>query len=157
MPSCEWSYRSSRQGYEGQARRCQAGSGIGIIVYQAAADLSLGGTLAINTQVTIPVVAVDNETGKKLLDNYLGTKVTVEANNYGYAHMDGTSFAAPAVTGAIGAIWRECQACTNNQVEQCVKQTAQDLGSYGIDNYYGHGLVQTEAAVKCLQSSEKCC
>ncbi|GKZ00791.1 hypothetical protein MPSEU_001030800 [Mayamaea pseudoterrestris] len=149
--------RSNRQGYEGQARRCQAGLGIGIIVYQATTDQSFGGKLAFNTRVSIPVVAVDNATGQNLLSNYLGTSVTFETNNFGFGIKDGTSMATPAVTGAIGVIWRECRSCTNQQVEKCLKQTAQDLGPYGVDNAYGYGLVQLEPALTCLQSVESCC
>ena len=67
-----------------------------------------------------------------------------------YAYMSGTSMATPHVTGAIARIWSTCGACSNDQVEQCLLSTAEDLGPVGRDNEYGAGLLQTQNAYDCM-------
>jgi hypothetical protein len=51
---------------------------------------------------------------------------------------------APHVTGAAALVWRQCDRCTR------------DLGEPGRDDFYGHGLIQTDLALCCLQQ-EECC
>jgi serine protease len=73
----------------------------------------------------------------------------------GYAYMSGTSMATPLVTGAIAKIWSTCGTCSNDQVEQCLLSTAEDLGPVGRDDEYGEGLLQTQSAYDCMVTS--CC
>jgi serine protease len=71
---------------------------------------------------------------------------TVPGNSYAYKQ--GTSMAAPHVTGVIAKIWAARPQCTNVQVRAAVEGTAKDLGPVGRDDLYGHGLVQAKAAYK---------
>jgi serine protease len=72
-----------------------------------------------------------------------------------YAYMSGTSMATPHVTGAIARIWSTCGTCSNDQVEQCIISTAEDLGPVGRDDEYGAGLLQTQNAYDCMMMG--CC
>jgi hypothetical protein len=72
-----------------------------------------------------------------------------------YAYLSGTSMVAPHVTGAIANIWCTCTSCSNDQVEQCLLSTAEDLGAVGRDDEYGAGLLQTQNAYDCMVTG--CC
>jgi serine protease len=74
-----------------------------------------------------------------------------------YAYLSGTSMATPHVTGSIARIWPTCRECSNDDVEQCLLDTAEDLGPVGRDNDYGAGLLQTQNAYDCLVNTNGCC
>ncbi len=64
-----------------------------------------------------------------------------------YAHV-GTSFAAPVVSAAI-AIIREAWPYLNaTQITDILFTTAADLGDPGVDEIYGHGMLDLEAATR---------
>jgi hypothetical protein len=129
---------------------------VGVIIYHGAAD-SFGGKLLSETQVRIPVISVDFGVGSVLIEQHLNTTVVVETHDYGYGYKDGTSMAAPAVTGAIGALWRGCRRCTNRQVENCLKRTTRSFGEGRFNDTYGSGMLQTRPALLCLKTEALCC
>ncbi|HEX9765195.1 MAG TPA: S8 family serine peptidase [Nitriliruptorales bacterium] len=59
----------------------------------------------------------------------------------------GTSMATPQVS-AVAALVHAAGARTPDQIEQVLQATAIDLGPTGRDDQYGHGLVQSGAAVR---------
>ena len=65
---------------------------------------------------------------------------------------NGTSFAAPVVSAAI-AIIREAEMEKNHPMDaatitQILFETATDLGEKGVDEIYGHGMLDMEAATR---------
>lgn len=60
---------------------------------------------------------------------------------HAYATGTGTSMAAPHVSGVAALIATYAPTLTNDQVEQQIKSTADDLGSPGFDNYFGYGRI----------------
>ncbi len=63
-----------------------------------------------------------------------------------YGGWEGTSMAAPVVTGALAVIKGAFPHLTNQQVVQILFRTATDLGEEGVDDVFGHGLINLDAA-----------
>lgn len=59
----------------------------------------------------------------------------------------GTSFAAPIVTGTAALVWQAFPWMSASNVQQTVLTTATDLGEAGVDAIYGWGLVNAAKAV----------
>lgn len=93
-------------------------------------------------------VAVSLEDGQALLA-HPGT-VTIFNSADDYDSFDGTSMATPHVTAAAALAWSVAPNVTADTVKQALFSTAHDLGDPGVDNYYGHGLVDALAAAKLL-------
>ena len=64
------------------------------------------------------------------------------------AQFNGTSAAAPNVTGVASLVWSANPNLTATQVRQILSQTATDLGTPGYDPNYGNGFVNADAAVR---------
>ncbi len=58
----------------------------------------------------------------------------------------GTSYAAPAVSGAIALLAQAFPNLTSAQLVDLILSSARDLGAAGVDNVYGHGLVDLASA-----------
>lgn len=69
----------------------------------------------------------------------------------GYAYYSGTSMATPHVTGVAALVWSQRLGCSNDQLRQTLRSSAQDLGALGRDNSYGYGLVQAKAAADSIE------
>lgn len=62
--------------------------------------------------------------------------------------MTGTSFAAPIVSAAIAVIREAFPYMTANEITNLLFETARDLGEPGIDEVYGHGMLDLERATR---------
>lgn len=60
--------------------------------------------------------------------------------------IQGTSFSAPNITGAVAVMLGAFPQLTPEKVVQILFDTATDLGAAGVDSVYGHGLVNLEKA-----------
>ncbi|NCB49212.1 MAG: hypothetical protein EOM53_00825 [Alphaproteobacteria bacterium] len=69
---------------------------------------------------------------------------TIAGDTYGYK--SGTSMATPVVTGAVALMRGAFPYLTAQQVVQILFDTATDLGTPGVDDVYGHGLLNLNAA-----------
>ncbi|MGY0556562.1 MULTISPECIES: S8 family serine peptidase [unclassified Lysobacter] len=70
------------------------------------------------------------------------------AGNPTYWVGGGTSFAAPQVSGAAALVWEAFPYFDNDLVRQTLLGTATDLGVAGVDNVFGHGLLDAGKAVQ---------
>ena len=70
----------------------------------------------------------------------------------GYQFWAGTSFASPAVAGAIAYLWRAMPDLTNDQIVGEVESSAVDLGTTGRDDSFGYGLADMRTAYNHLIS-----
>ena len=68
-----------------------------------------------------------------------------------YALVDGTSFSAPHVAGAMALLLSALPGQSVTALEAALRQTATDLGPAGPDNSYGSGLINTLAAYTYLK------
>ena len=60
----------------------------------------------------------------------------------------GTSFAAPVVSAAIAVIREAWDYLPSETITQILFDTAADLGETGVDEIYGHGMLDLEAATR---------
>ncbi len=65
----------------------------------------------------------------------------------GYQRLDGTSFSAPMVSGAVAWVRAARPDLSPDQVAQVVRLSARDLGRKGFDNATGFGLLDVGAAL----------
>ena len=72
---------------------------------------------------------------------------TKDPADFGYWFMQGTSMAAPHVSGVAALLIENGTAGTPQQVKMALQQTAKDKGTAGWDAEYGYGLVQARAAL----------
>jgi thermitase len=73
--------------------------------------------------------------------------------NNGYATMSGTSMATPNVSAAAALVLSENPELNSGDVCQILYSTAVDKGSWGRDDYYGAGAVNTYNALAVMQST----
>ncbi|MFC4349135.1 S8 family peptidase [Kordiimonas lipolytica] len=71
-----------------------------------------------------------------------------EANGPGLYFLSGTSFSAPHITGAAALILDRWPSLTGREVADILFETATDLGEAGVDNIYGQGLLNLDAALQ---------
>jgi subtilisin family serine protease len=130
-----------------KAQNCKSGGGIAALIYNSAGNSDvIYGDVGTTPVITIPVLGIARSAGLKLL-SISSVKFEMMA---GYILLDGTSMAAPHVTGVAAKIWAARPECTNVQIREAIEQTARDLGDSGRDDLYGHGLVQAEDAYTYL-------
>ncbi|MBI4801948.1 MAG: S8 family serine peptidase [Elusimicrobia bacterium] len=67
--------------------------------------------------------------------------------NGAFADPSGTSFAAPFVSAVAALIWSAKPALTNAEVGDALRNSSDDLGSPGPDNYFGFGRVNAYKAI----------
>ncbi|NOT62821.1 MAG: S8 family serine peptidase [Acidobacteria bacterium] len=67
-----------------------------------------------------------------------------------YSGMSGTSVAAPIVAGVAALVLSANPALTASQVQNILKQSADDLGSVGWDSSYGSGRVNAARALSLV-------
>lgn len=76
-----------------------------------------------------------------------GTNIRSTLNGGSYGIGSGTSFAAPYVTGAAAVVKAAFPGVSSEDVVDRLLLTAQDLGATGVDDVFGHGLLDLEAAM----------
>jgi subtilisin family serine protease len=81
-----------------------------------------------------------------------GVKYTAGAAYVGadnrYYRASGTSFSAPMVSGLASLLIAKDPSLTNRQVMNIIKSTARDVGTPGVDQFTGYGLIDARAALK---------
>ena len=67
-----------------------------------------------------------------------------------WAYYSGTSMATPHVSGLASLVWSYRPDLTADEVEQVLRDTADDLGAPGYDVYFGRGRVNARAALEAV-------
>lgn len=105
----------------------------------------------------VNVVAWDSETGTLAdFSNYCGmTKnfcITAPGTNLESPKsenpLNGTSFATPIVSAAIAVIREAFPYMKSTEITNLLFTTARDLGAEGVDEVYGHGMLDLERATR---------
>lgn len=113
-------------------------------------------------QRVLAVTATDQE-GKITSYSAVGPEVNLAApgdniltdgwsqlEGVGYTYASGTSLAAPFVSGEAALIWSQHPEWSRDQVIEALEQGTEDLGSAGLDDQYGYGLVNLELALNLV-------
>ncbi len=83
-----------------------------------------------------------------------GVKTLTLGKDNDYISPSGTSFSSPIVAGAAAVLLAADPSLSPLEVETLLKETALDLGKKGRDDYYGHGLIQLDAALAQVNPTE---
>lgn len=130
------------------------------VVVVAAAGNRAGGMSQVGAPATIPgvltVAGIDRD-GKASVDSSTeGISIGVAAPaeplvgglpGGGYADWAGTSGAAPLVSGVAAMIRSKYPTMKAPEVINRILETARDAGKPGVDNLYGHGILDANAAL----------
>lgn len=128
--------------------------GNGVVLVAAAGNT--GGNFVLYPARYSNVIAVGavDSANKRLSNSTIGPELDLVAPGSfiystvvgGYGYKSGTSMAAPYVSG-LAAILRSVNISPASITFQ-MKSTALDLGAIGVDDSYGFGLIQMDAALK---------
>ncbi len=102
---------------------------------------------AVNSNGTI--ASFTNTPGADALNitlNALGTSVNIFGLNGTFGSGDGTSFSAPAISGAAALLAQQFPNLTGQQIVNLLLTTATDEGATGADAIYGRGNLNIQAA-----------
>ena len=122
---------------------------VGAIIYNNAPGNFHGtlGTATNNGKAWIPAVSVSQADGQTLLSQ-LPTSATLVNAASSWDFFNGTSMAAPHVSGVAALVFGKNPTLTPFQVESILESTATDLPPAGYDPTFGWGLVNADAALK---------
>ena len=81
-----------------------------------------------------------------------GVSVRSCANGGGFTYMSGTSMAAPYIAASVALIRQYNPEATVEEIKYAFLQAADDLGTPGNDNDYGHGLVNMARVLDYIPS-----
>lgn len=75
--------------------------------------------------------------------------------NGNYQAQSGTSLSAPMASGAFALLKQRFPYMGNDQIREVMLTTATDIGRPGVDEVYGHGLLNLESAVQGVKRFRK--
>jgi len=124
--------------------------GIWTLILPDCSDVSAGchdsaDDLAFAWPLTLGMTYAD---GEKLLALIGKTTITESYRADDYARFSGTSMATPHVSATAALVWSLNPTLTAQQVRAAIEDTAEDLGTPGIDSLFGHGLINALAAAQ---------
>ena len=79
-----------------------------------------------------------------------GVNVRSAVGHTGYGSYQGTSMAAPHVTGCVLLLKEAFPQVSGKEILEALYYSAQDMGDPGEDNHYGRGLIRVKAAYDSL-------
>lgn len=82
-----------------------------------------------------------------------GVAIRTASPGGGYGFVDGTSFAAPHVAGAVALLRQYNPNATVEQIKAALMNSATDLGPDGEDNFSGRGLLNLPAALALIPAN----
>ncbi len=138
-------------------RNVEGGGGVAAVIYNSVPGDFGGSAYDGLDPVTIPAISLSQAAGQEALLS-IGSDATVvskysDPQPNGYQHLNGTSMAAPYVSGIAAKIWSSKPNATASAVRAALDSSALDLGSPGRDDLYGEGLVQAQAALLSLAAA----
>lgn len=136
-------------------KTCHNAGASGVIVYSNAALPGLQNPFLIDINDDAPLisVSVSRATGQDLRSLIGSTLTLTNTDNEDYQYYNGTSMAAPHVSGVATLIWSQHPECSATQIRVALNTTAEDLDISGRDDKTGYGLIDAVAAKAYLDGS----
>jgi subtilisin family serine protease len=124
---------------------------------------NISGVIAVSAIGPDKSITPYSNTGKEISFSAPGgnTKVedggivqeTVRNGQHDFIALQGTSMAAPHVTGALAVLLSEGAGTTKNAL-QTLEESTEDLGDNGRDSVYGFGLIRVDKALEHIRYVE---
>ncbi|RKG74356.1 peptidase S8 [Corallococcus exercitus] len=133
--------------FEEKARNVIQAGARAIIIGDNVEDEGPGFTLGSANPHWVPTVSVSMASGAAL-KGLVGQEVTVSTSGLDYQRESGTSMATPHVSGVAALVFSARPDLSAAHVRAVLEKTAlDDKTTPGVDEHYGHGLVQAAKAV----------
>jgi len=143
-----------------KAKNAKKAGAVGVIIYnnratENASEAPGWGMTGLTRSSDVPpvVVGVTQVQGQQLIA-MAGAATTMGFARHnsieGWQLESGTSMASPHATAVAALVWAVASTASASDVTNAVINTAKDLGDAGVDNVYGHGLVNALDAAKQL-------
>lgn len=143
----------------------RAAGAVGILLYNHwGPDLRGAGRLLTGIDIggsqPLPVLTLAAGDGEFLAaaqtSDAQGLRCSLAVSASQHALLDGTSMAAPLVSGAAAQIWAALPGLSNVALRQLLQETATDVGAPGRDDAFGWGLVNVEKALSVRAPRQGC-
>ncbi len=116
---------------------------------------SQGGWIIVGAvDLGLKITGISNRAGLSK-NNYvvaLGHGAYTTTNDNGYITVDGTSLSAPHVSGVVALMKEAFPYLSGKEIADVIFKTATDLGEKGVDDIYGHGLVNVKKAFELART-----
>ena len=137
-----------------KVQNAKAAGATGVIVFDhtdEALVVSIFGpfTTASSVPAFLPYIFISKADGTAL-KNSVSSQISLGFGFETWALESGTSMATPHATAVAALAWAAAPTASPTDVTNAVINTAKDLGDAGVDNVYGHGLVNALDAAKQL-------
>lgn len=135
-------------------RAARQGGAVGVLLYNHRyGDAKTAGALLENITIgggqPVPVLTLAAGDGEALAERAAqgGLSVSATTSPSDYAIFDGTSMAAPVVSGVAALLWSANKSLSNVELRQLLGETAVDLGAPGRDDQFGAGRIDAARAL----------
>lgn len=136
--------------FAAKAKNAKAAGAIGVIVYNNTVSAVTPDLGAITSPSDMPPFVFISAADGAALKMTPSATLSMLYGYEGYELMSGTSMASPHAAAVAALAWSVAPDATATTVANAVINTAKDLGDPGVDNVYGHGLVNALDAAKQL-------
>lgn len=150
--------------FSDKVENARAAGAVGVILYNhRSGDAAQAGRLLTNIEVggvtPIPILAIAAGDGESLAERVAaGGDLRCELGSTAtdHAFLDGTSMAAPLVSGVAALLASHYPGLSHVALRQLLQETATDLGAPGRDDSYGYGAIDALAAIKQATPVARC-
>jgi thermitase len=146
------SYRVSTSSTVSSAARYFGSKG-GVVTISAGNETSFDSTpdnpdvITVSATTSSDTLASWSNTGNNIDLASPGVSISTTNRGGGYGSWSGTSFSAPIVAGVAALVISANPSLTGSQIQDVLKQSADNLGAAGWDTQYGWGRVNAANAV----------
>jgi serine protease len=136
--------------FAAKSKNAKAAGAIGVIVYNNTVSGVTPDLGAVTSPSDMPPFVFISAADGAALKTTPNATLSMLYGYEGYELMSGTSMASPHAAAVAALAWSVAPDATATAVANAVINTAKDLGDPGVDNVYGHGLVNALDAAKQL-------